>query len=188
MRAAVLLALVARAAANGSSCGTEPAKVPDCDHPDLGSCGTACCSLFVGVAAEPGAVYASLRSYLSGGGADGSFSYVNASDAAGHDPSDDLRPYKIPSGWQYILQGRHRTTGGYVDTINVAITSAHAGASDRCTVRAFSISDIHGALGDAGQNYKTLSVLMRHVGAPSDEPLHGAIEHGCGTGRPQSGR
>ena len=52
------------------------------------------------------------------GGKDGSYTYVTSPDAAGHNPSDDLTPYGIP--WDYIFQGTHTTTGGYVDTMNCA--------------------------------------------------------------------
>ena len=63
-------------------------------------------------------------------------------------PSDDLRKYKIPGGFQYIMQATHTTNGGYVDKVDMTIKATKAGS----LIRAFSSSGIHGALGDNGQN------------------------------------
>merc|ERR1711907_811105 len=79
-------------------------------------------------------------------------------DAAGHDPSPDLRQYNITA--KFIFQGTHETTGGYVDTLDFAINQDSSGQT---SVRAFSVSNIHGALGDGGQNYKTLKFFSQEI-------------------------
>ena len=56
---------------------------------------------------------------------------------------------------------------GYVDTLNFNIKQD----GDTMTLRLFSISNIHGALGDHGQNYKTLSVLLKALAVLSSALL-----------------
>ena len=106
----ILAALAAVATANRSSCGPDsPSKVNDCDKPDHGSCGGACCMVDYVLPARPGAVnvtahlYNQIKSYLTKGGDDGSYAYVTGPDTAGHNPGDDLTPYGIL--WDYIFQG-----------------------------------------------------------------------------------
>lgn len=162
------------AAANDSSCGgKKPSPVKDCDMRDLGSCGNACCAIDVTfLNTDPKTAYVTLKAYLSSGGKDGSYAYINNTDAAGHNPGDDLTPYKI--AYDYIFQGEHITTHGFTDTINVNIQKNAAGETQ---LRFFSISNIHGALGDNGQTYKTIMYLLQ----TSDlqwAPV--GIAHGCG--------
>eukprot|EP00940_MAST-03C_sp_MAST-3C-sp2_P001154 g1154.t1 len=179
MKTVLLCALlVGIVSANDSSCGTKPNAVEDCDHPDLGSCGNACCAIDCNVQASPEDVRDAIESFLESGGLDGSFTRSDKADSAGHDPSDDLRQYNISA--KFIFQGTHATTGGYVDTLNFALYDGEQG--DYTTrVRAFSISNIHGALGDNGQNYKTLAYLSKAM-----ESQNGAgcdridVVHGCG--------
>jgi len=45
-----------------------------------------------------------------------------------------------------------------------------------CTLRAFSSSGIHGALGDNGQNFKTLAFMIKEVYPQAES----TIVHGCG--------
>ena len=53
--------------------------------------------------------------HLTTGGDDGRYTYVNSSD---------LRPYKIPSGAQFLLQAFHTTlTHHYNDTLNFLLLS-----------------------------------------------------------------
>lgn len=182
-----LLLLVAVAAAhalpNNSSCGPRGGpKVPDCEFSDLGSCGNACCVVEMPIGPfRPADVYHALRSYLQSGGTDGSFTYVNKSDAAGHNPGDNLTHYHIPAGWQYILQGTHKTTGGYFDTLDFAVRTTDGGKTT--TVRGFSISNIHGALGDGGQNFKTMAYISRNLMEPHLLPIEPVIIYGCGKGQ-----
>eukprot|EP00912_Choanoflagellata_sp_UC4_P001083 UC4_evm2s669 len=153
-----------------STCGKHPSSVKDCDKVDYGSCGNACCLVdasFKGVSATH--IYQTLVGYLQKGGDDGSYGYNTGPDNADHNPSDSLLPYNI--SWAYIFQGHHKTTGGYVDTLNFNIAQT---SSDIVTLRLFSISNIHGALGDSGQNYKSLAYLL--------EGREVKIVHGCGKG------
>ena len=75
----------------------------------------------------------------------------------------------------YVRQGTHKTTGGYVDTLDFNVQENAAG--DQSQVRIFSVSNIHGALGDNGQNYKTLSTIRDALAKGAD--LN--IVHGCGS-------
>ena len=119
---------------------------------------------------SPQAVYNQTVAFLKAGGYDGSFAYVTGPDAAGHNPDDYLGG--VTAGhWWYIFQGSHSTTGGYIDTLNFFLKANAAG--DISTLRVGSISTIHGALGDSGQNYKTLSVLLKALGGTA------TIFHGC---------
>jgi len=94
------------------------------------------------------------------------------------DSSDDLRPFNI--SWDFIFQGTHRTTRGFVDKIDLNVKkddNCERGTS--CSIlRAFSRSGIHGALGDNGQNYKTLA-FMRHHLAP-EKAATTKVLYGCG--------
>ena len=87
---------------------------------------------------------------------------------AGHNPGDDLTKY--PIAWDYIFQGTHTTTGGYVDTLKFNIGRVEAGK--KTIMRIFSVSNVHGALGDNGQNYKNIAYILEGRGA--------RIVHGCG--------
>jgi hypothetical protein len=169
MQCTVLCVLVAVVAANNSTCGgDQPSKVPDCDKTDFGSCGNACCTVELALPDSPQDVYKATMGYL--GAADG-FSYVTGADKAGHNPGDDLRKYGI--AWQFVFQGTHTTTGGYVDTIDINIKNATGGGS---IITVFNIANIHGALGDNGQSYKTVK-FMADALAPG---VAVKIVHGCG--------
>ena len=60
------------------------------------------------------------------------------------------------------------------DTVNMAVV---ANGPSRSRVRAFSVSDIGGALGDSGQNHINVLNLARGLG---DGPLPESIVFGCG--------
>merc|ERR1712070_281612 len=109
-RGALLVLLIAALArANDTSCGADqPSKVPDCDHPDLGSCGNSCCIMDFELATSPVDTHARFVRWLKAGGSDGSYKYVTGPDSAGHNPGDDLRQYNI--SWKFIWQGEHVTT------------------------------------------------------------------------------
>lgn len=126
------------------SCGAHAS--PDCVN-DMGSCGNACCSAEFSVDETPGEVFNAITSYLQQGGSDGLFAYVGgAGGLAG-----------IPGDWTSIFQGKHQTyVNKYNDTLDFAVRPAPQGGSK---VRVFSISDIAGALGDMGQNHRTVSLL-----------------------------
>ena len=159
----VTLSVAARAQANNSSCGPDrPSKVPGCDHPDMGSCGNACCVVNLELPFGVDDVYNTSVAVLKSGGPDGSFTHVVGPNAAGVDPSDDLRPYGIP--WSYVFQGSHVTTGGFYDNIDINLSplpgkaglNAAAGNPGNTAIRMSFRAGIHGALGDNGQSYKTL--------------------------------
>merc|ERR1712086_243839 len=179
----VLGAVVALCWANETSCGADqPSKVADCDHPDLGSCGNSCCIMDFHLHSEPAVTHSRFVKWLQGGGPDKSFKYVTGPDSAGHNPGDDLRQYNI--SWQFIWQGEHTTTGGYVDKIdfNVQARGHVPGETTGSLLRISTISGIHGALGDNGQTYKTLAVMLGD--AKKTDPTFKAITiHGCGQGQ-----
>merc|ERR1712166_1290471 len=169
----LLLSCLAIVAKTQSSCGgAHPSKVKDCDHPDVGSCGNACCIVDVTIPFSPYTLYNGTVMYLQGGGDDGSFKYVTGKGPNGVDPSDDLTKANID--YKYIFQGTHKTIGGFIDTIDFTIQSEHNGTA--ATMRAASRSGIHGALGDNGQNYKTLAFMKAHL-APEAVVT---IVYGCG--------
>eukprot|EP00037_Helgoeca_nana_P030940 m.389361 g.389361 ORF g.389361 m.389361 type:complete len:203 (-) comp28293_c1_seq5:2039-2647(-) len=159
LRFVALVAIVTIAAANESTCGpTRPSPVRFCNVPDMGSCGNACCIADIDVAVSPDDVYKTTKAWLAKGGTDGSFTYVTGPNKAGEDPSDDLRPYNLT--WQYIYQGTHTTTKGYVDTININIQKGEDGGSK---LRIANLANIHGALGDNGQSYKTIHYILTAI-------------------------
>ena len=63
LRYCALVAL-AQAVQNNSTCGADGKDVKDCDHPDLGSCGNACCMLEVPISASADKVYADVKIFL----------------------------------------------------------------------------------------------------------------------------
>jgi hypothetical protein len=144
-----------------STCGPPqngPSKVSDCNMPDFGSCGSACCVLEFNVTgSSTEGVYNEMKTWLQGGGGDGSVAYRTGPDAAGHNPGDDVRQYNTP--WDFILQGSHTTSGGFVDTLNINVKKPGSPGGP-ITLRAASTSGIHGALGDNGQNFKTLAYMV----------------------------
>ena len=99
-----------------STCGrfvTGGNRVPGCEHVDHGSCGNACCAVQLMTRQSPSSVYQDLREWLSSGGADGSYRYMNGTDAAGHRPSDRLGSH-VPDGEGGVTvksQGRALSSG-----------------------------------------------------------------------------
>lgn len=161
------------------TCGVDAKTVkPDCDHVDNGSCGNACCTMDVVVpGVEPKVAYEALAKYLISGGGDGLFAKGSNRDEVGNLSEDDQGDYPQqftpPLPWHYTTSGTHTTAGhGYVDQLRFSVGTDASGAR----VRLFSLSTINGALGDAGQNYKTLSVLRKGLDWPAEK-----IVYGCGT-------
>lgn len=171
-RSCICLLLVVAVYCNNSSCGpSNPSKILDCQMKDLGSCGNACCTLSLTVDATPDSLYTSVTNFLKTGGSDNSYSYRTGPDAAGHNPSDDLRPFNL--NFKYIFQGTHNTTGGYVDVLDFNIQQD---SNKKSVITMFSSSGIHGALGDNGQNFKNLAFLSRSL---EWKPKF-VVVHGCG--------
>merc|ERR1712110_1300352 len=143
---------------------------------DMGSCGNACCIVDYDIQGDVNRsyhLYMYAIGFLKQGGKDGSFSYTTGPDKAGHNPGDDLTKYPIE--WDYIFQGTHTTTGGYVDTLNFNIGRAPGGMlrDPSVTMRISSVSNIHGALGDNGQNFKNIATFL-------EGSFGGRFVHGCG--------
>ena len=176
MRASVVffaLCGLAVALANESTCGSGKPAVSGCEHTDLGSCGNACCVIDAFVPVAPEVAYTTIKNYLSAGGSDKSFTFSSGPDAAGHNPSDDLRQYNI--SYAFVFQGTHSTTSGYIDTLNFNVQSSTT-KTGSSVVRGFSTSNIHGALGDGGQNYKTFDYMFSKAFSQSAID----IVYGCG--------
>ena len=77
--------------ANNSSCGgDQPSKVVDCDHPDMGSCGNACCTVDVETRLSPKEAYEAFKAELVHGGGDYSYAYSSGAGPGGQNPSDNL--------------------------------------------------------------------------------------------------
>lgn len=160
-----------------STCGLEKsASVPNCDKEDKGACGNACCALEVPLKVPPTVAYENLKSFLQGGGDSGSFAYVPGAMPHDEHPADDLR--RDGSPYKFIVQGTHSSSGRrYVDTLDFTISNS-SDSKLPSVLRSFSISNLHGALGDAGQNYKTLSYVLGALGAD----VSGArVLYGCGS-------
>jgi len=148
---------------NSSTCGLS-AKNSDCFRVDLGSCGNACCVADFHVNANSSEARSLLVAFLDSGGDDSNFAHVNSTEQI-----DGI--YK---DYQYIVHGNHTTSGrNYVDMLRFTIRNKGLTTSK---VRAFSMSNIPGALSDLGQNYKSLKYVFDRVfpGMRMD------IVYGCG--------
>jgi hypothetical protein len=168
-----LPAIAASADVPPSVCGPSGGQV-DCDHPDMGTCGNACCTMRITVKDDSLATYKAIKKALKSG-VDGTYFYRGGGDP---NPADDLRQYKIsqPKKYDFILQGGHNCPhykDENADILNFNIAHTPRGTS----VEMFSISMVHGALGDAGQNYKTLSHLIENLEL---DITQGHMVHGCG--------
>lgn len=164
-----------------SVCGpVSPSPVVDCDHSDLGSCGNACCTLEVSADLAPEDAYSRIYSALNSS-VDGQYRYSTGGYPV--NPGDDLRQYNI--AYQFILQGRHDCPNFYGengDVFDISISKATAeDGTIASTLRMFSLSFIHGALGDNGQNYKTLTYFLQNVFEGTGVNYGTTIVHGCGS-------
>lgn len=145
------------------SCGAHSS--PDCLN-DMGSCGNACCAAEFKSEKSAATLFDEITSYLKESGSDGLFgSNGGAAGLSG-----------LPGGWTAIFQGTHTTfTKRYVDTLNFALRPNLA-VDSGSVVRVFSISDIAGALGDMGQNRRTVSLMASDLDLGDMQVLFG-----CGT-------
>jgi hypothetical protein len=130
---------------------------PDCDYVDYGSCGNACCRLFLKIKNENSEnVMKKLNSTIFSGGPDSR--YISQMTAEGTLNFADIRPYKLHV--DFIGQTWHTTTNlMYNDTINFLLKSH----KNDTNVFAVSISQIAGAYGDAGQGYFNIKQLFDSV-------------------------
>lgn len=170
--------------ASGSAagtCGLKPTSDPDCSRKDLGSCGNACCAMRITFATDADMVGQKITAELAKGGPDsgyepattwGDFFQLNKGGCR------DLRQATETTD-QFLCQAIHKTVGAYhfKDTVNVKVGATKSG---RTPVDFFSISNIAGALGDAGQNAKNILMLLnalRDAGLEHEVPQ---VTHGCG--------
>merc|ERR1711907_317215 len=70
----------------------------------------------------------------------------------------DLKQFGSPNGVDWIGQVFHQTPKPYTDTIDINIRKEKGGD---VVIKAFSLSQIGGALGDNGQNYKNIVNLLK---------------------------
>jgi hypothetical protein len=85
-----------------------------------------------------------------------------------------LTPFHPGSFIFFILFYVFALQKGYVDTINLNIKKS----GNDTILRLFNVADIHGALGDNGQSYKTLHYMLADVFP--NATMH--IAYGCGVG------
>lgn len=158
-------ALVSERSSSGT-CGLAPTSDPDCARRDLGSCGNACCGVsVVFVSDSADAVVQAISRELARRGSDGAFTPAKtwgtffALDAGG---CRSLSATETRD--RFLCQATHTTDGHYhfQDTINIKVGAAGAKGTP---VSFFSISNVAGALGDAGQNYKNIMLIVRALEA-----------------------
>jgi hypothetical protein len=133
-------------------------KENGCDtHLDFGSCGNACCRLYIKTKDTPEQVMAKMNSTLLGGGPDGQYSA--ATMAGGGAGFEDLRQYNV--GVDFIGQSYHVTDNGvYTDTQNYLVYPVDDKSEMKSKIVGFSISQIGGAFGDDGQNWFNLAQVF----------------------------
>lgn len=158
-------ALVSDRASPGT-CGLAPTSDPDCARRDLGSCGNACCGVsvvFVSDSAE--AVVQALSRELARRGSDGAFTPATTWGSFFNLDQGGCRSLSATETRdRFLCQATHTTDGPYrfKDTINIKVGAAGPKGTP---VNFFSISNVAGALGDAGQNYKNIQLLVRALEA-----------------------
>merc|ERR1712087_940284 len=105
-----------------------------------------------------------LNNTLSAGGPDGFYTLEKTAEGALGFAS--LVQFGSPKDVDYIGQVFHETSGKhYIDTVNFNIKHLKLLENVPLTkVRAFSTSQIGGALGDNGQNYKNIIMAMKGAG------------------------
>lgn len=167
------------------TCGMQPTSDPDCARPDFGSCGNACCGVRIAFSAPSLQVAQALSREL----------YMHGSDA-GFTPAKTWGPwFSLDAGGcrdmrsasetpdQFLCQASHQTSGPFhfVDTVNIKVGPTTS--KGLTVVHFFSISNVAGALGDAGQNYKNIMLLARAlepqgIAASAKEAYIGCVAKG----------
>lgn len=141
------------------TCGDDShGPVDDCANIDFGTCGNACCKLDFKVSGNTDFVKDTLNKTLADGGPDG-FYELQVTDQ-GTLGFGDLKQFGSPMGADWIGHVFHTCSGPkhYVDTVNFNIKQI---SDDVSKVRAFSTSQVGGAFGDSGQNYKNIMMAMK---------------------------
>lgn len=132
---------------------------PNCDHVDYGTCGNACCNVSFVASINSDAAARVLLKTLSNGGPDGR--YKLSMTAEGTLGFANFTDYNMPIN--FLGQAIHHTkVHHYNDTINIAIAARNGNTS--VYVTAFSISQIAGAYGDAGENFKEIISIFQASG------------------------
>ena len=146
-------------------------EAPDCDNVDLGSCGNACCLMEYYLEESPEVVADLLRQKLDQGGLDGRFDLERMNDG-----SRGIIDYSRADAPFFMGKFKHHTASfKYVDDISLQWEPSTAEGLTK--LRAFSISLIGGAYGDAGQNFKNIHLFMKTFFEDMYEPT---ILLGCG--------
>ncbi|KAG8465661.1 hypothetical protein KFE25_002968 [Diacronema lutheri] len=163
------------------TCGLQPTSDEDCGRHDFGSCGNACCGVYVAFSADSLVVARALSRELARRGPDGAFtpartwgSYFGL-DAGG---CRDLRA-STETRDRFLCQASHQTTGPYhfLDTVNMKVGPTTPKGTT--VVQFFSLSQVAGALGDAGQNFKNVMLLVRALEAQGIAAQVGEAYVGC---------
>eukprot|EP01061_Rhynchopus_euleeides_P034431 TRINITY_DN58237_c0_g1_i1.p1 TRINITY_DN58237_c0_g1~~TRINITY_DN58237_c0_g1_i1.p1 ORF type:complete len:196 (+),score=70.90 TRINITY_DN58237_c0_g1_i1:75-662(+) len=167
-------ALLVGTAAVALACNGGPSTDPDCQNTDLGSCGTACCKLAFTfpVGTTPDSVKTALVKAVGNGGPDNRFAWTTTADGTFGVTDDMIKTYG-PAAYPFhylgqayhstpIADGKLVTSGPYRDTVNFLIYEDVA-LQNRTSLRAFSVSEINGALGDNGMNYKAIMLAVREI-------------------------
>merc|ERR1719410_978675 len=149
---------------------------PDCDRPDFGSCGNACCNMeYHFHEMTPRDLYESMQKVFEDGGPDGRYSLQTMAD--GTTGWTDLSKYNL--NVTYIGQVWHTTkVKGYNDTIDMTIGGRQMPGGGS-TLKIFSISQIGGAYGDAGQNYKNVVQVVKALDLGRDKRYEEVNVMGC---------
>merc|ERR1712166_727513 len=155
------------------SCGSKPTPA-DCGKPNFGTCGNACCKVQFTTTLNSDQLATFLTKKLTAGGSDGGF--VLQPNAEG---SVGLAHFPSINNIQYLGTAYHQTFGPahYRDTINIAIFHASSVTPHTNSVlEVFSTSQIGGAYGDAGQNYKNIMMVADQLVL-----LNSTVLFGCKT-------
>merc|ERR1711935_491352 len=162
------------------SCGTKPTPA-DCGNVDFGSCGNACCKIHFTTTLTPDLLATAITDKLTNGGADGGF--VLQENAEGSLGFANFTSRKgVPKMLQYIGPTYHTTYGPahYNDTINMVIYPDVL-YEGNAVLEVFSVSQIPGAFGDAGQNYKNIMMVTEALG---NDMMKNNTVFGCGSPSP----
>jgi hypothetical protein len=151
----------------------------ECDRPDFGSCGNACCRLNIYVQGENTvSVMNKLKGSISSGGPDNLYSPMLTSDNL---LFKDMRSQGTDE--HFLGQAIHTTEDKqYNDTVNLLISSRDNGRSTN--IMAFSISQMGGTFSDSGQNYYNLFQLFDKLDLTSGYKLRNA-DSSCSGARPE---
>merc|ERR1711865_705093 len=152
------------------SCGTQPTPA-NCSQINFGTCGNACCKMQFTTTLNSDQLATFITKKLSAGGSDGGFALQpNAEGSVG------LVHFPSINNIQYLGTAYHTTFGPahYNDTINIGIFHAsEVTPHTNSMIEVFSSSQIGGAYGDAGQNYKNIAMVVDELVLLNSKVLFG---------------